>query len=235
MRYAKIVGQAAPIYLFGMLPRKLLQFVGRRSPSADFSRVSTLKLRRQIERIGWHHSGKHVRCSAGAQILLDSISTPRTHSIRKDGHYLGAQFVILCGSGQEFFASSLVECNCMQLGLTDIPPSRQDRTRQQARRHFLPDQSLDIFRLNEVLFEFGQNIRQICKRANKTSASASRRTLAEELRGTGLVTMSVLPGSVATEMLEGSGFAPQMSPEEVAETIVYAALDKLLASLPVRA
>jgi 3-oxoacyl-[acyl-carrier protein] reductase len=51
------------------------------------------------------------------------------------------------------------------------------------------------------------------------------KSLAEEMRGTGLVTMSVLPGSVDTAMLEGSGFAPQMSPEQVAQTIVYAALD----------
>jgi 3-oxoacyl-[acyl-carrier protein] reductase len=51
------------------------------------------------------------------------------------------------------------------------------------------------------------------------------KSLAEELRGTGLATMSVLPGSVETAMLEGSGFAPQMSADEVAGTIVYAALD----------
>jgi 3-oxoacyl-[acyl-carrier protein] reductase len=51
------------------------------------------------------------------------------------------------------------------------------------------------------------------------------KSLAEELRGTGLSTMSVLPGSVETAMLENSGFSPQMSPEEVAGTIVYAALD----------
>jgi 3-oxoacyl-[acyl-carrier protein] reductase len=51
------------------------------------------------------------------------------------------------------------------------------------------------------------------------------KSLAEELRGTGLTTMSVLPGSVDTAMLAGSGFAPQMSPEEVASAIVYAALD----------
>jgi NAD(P)-dependent dehydrogenase (short-subunit alcohol dehydrogenase family) len=51
------------------------------------------------------------------------------------------------------------------------------------------------------------------------------KSLAEELRGTGLSTMSVLPGSVETAMLEGSGFAPQMSPDDVAGTIIYAALD----------
>jgi 3-oxoacyl-[acyl-carrier protein] reductase len=51
------------------------------------------------------------------------------------------------------------------------------------------------------------------------------KSLAEELRGTGLATMSILPGSVDTAMLEGSGFTPQMTPEDVAKTIVYAALD----------
>ena len=51
------------------------------------------------------------------------------------------------------------------------------------------------------------------------------KSLTEELRGTGLVAMSILPGSVDTSMLEGSGFAPQMTPDEVAKTIVFAALD----------
>jgi 3-oxoacyl-[acyl-carrier protein] reductase len=51
------------------------------------------------------------------------------------------------------------------------------------------------------------------------------KSLAEELRGTGLSAMSILPGSVETSMLEGSGFSPQMKPEDVAKTIVYAALD----------
>jgi NAD(P)-dependent dehydrogenase (short-subunit alcohol dehydrogenase family) len=51
------------------------------------------------------------------------------------------------------------------------------------------------------------------------------KSLAEELRGTGLAAMSILPGSVDTSMLEGSGFTPQMAPEDVAKTIVYAALD----------
>jgi 3-oxoacyl-[acyl-carrier protein] reductase len=51
------------------------------------------------------------------------------------------------------------------------------------------------------------------------------KSLAEELRGTGLSTMAVLPGSVGTTMLEGSGFLPQMNAEEVARVIVFAALD----------
>jgi NAD(P)-dependent dehydrogenase (short-subunit alcohol dehydrogenase family) len=51
------------------------------------------------------------------------------------------------------------------------------------------------------------------------------KSLCEELRGTGLQTMAVLPGSVDTEMLKGSGFPAQMRPETVAESLLYAALD----------
>lgn len=51
------------------------------------------------------------------------------------------------------------------------------------------------------------------------------KSLAEELRGTGLQTMCVLPGSVDTDMLRGSGYDPQMSPEDVARTVTFLALD----------
>ncbi len=51
------------------------------------------------------------------------------------------------------------------------------------------------------------------------------KSLAEELRGSGLQAMCVLPGSVDTAMLRGSAFAPQMTAEEVAKLVVYAALD----------
>jgi 3-oxoacyl-[acyl-carrier protein] reductase len=51
------------------------------------------------------------------------------------------------------------------------------------------------------------------------------KSLAEELRESGLQAIAVLPGSVDTDMLKGSGFLPQMTPEEVAGVIVYASLD----------
>ena len=51
------------------------------------------------------------------------------------------------------------------------------------------------------------------------------KSLAEEIRPHGLQAICVLPGSVDTEMLKGSGFKPQMTPEDVASTVVYAALD----------
>ncbi|MBX3186123.1 MAG: SDR family oxidoreductase [Labilithrix sp.] len=51
------------------------------------------------------------------------------------------------------------------------------------------------------------------------------KSLAEELRGTGLQAMCVMPGSVDTDMLEGSGFSPAMGPADVARTVTFLALD----------
>ncbi|MDB4941748.1 MAG: 3-oxoacyl-[acyl-carrier protein] reductase [Labilithrix sp.] len=51
------------------------------------------------------------------------------------------------------------------------------------------------------------------------------KSLAEELRGTGLQSMCVMPGSVDTDMLKGSGFAPAMQPEDVAAAVTFLALD----------
>ncbi len=61
--------------------------------------------------------------------------------------------------------------------------------------------------------------------ASKWGLVGFAKSLAEELRGTGLQSIALLPGSVDTDMLQGSGFAPQMSPEDVAAMIVHAALD----------
>ena len=51
------------------------------------------------------------------------------------------------------------------------------------------------------------------------------KSLAEELRGTGVQALTVLPGSVDTAMLSGSGFVPQMSAADVAKVVAFAALD----------
>jgi 3-oxoacyl-[acyl-carrier protein] reductase len=67
--------------------------------------------------------------------------------------------------------------------------------------------------------------RQSAYCASKWGVVGFTKALAEELHGTGLQTMCVLPGSVDTPMLQGSGFTAQMSPEDVARLIVYAALD----------
>ncbi len=61
--------------------------------------------------------------------------------------------------------------------------------------------------------------------ASKWGVVGFTKSLAEELRGTGLCTMSILPGSVDTAMLQGSGFSPQMTADDVARAVVFAALD----------
>jgi 3-oxoacyl-[acyl-carrier protein] reductase len=49
------------------------------------------------------------------------------------------------------------------------------------------------------------------------------KSVAEETRNSGIVVTGILPGSVDTEMLKGSGFAAQMSPADVAREIVHLA------------
>jgi 3-oxoacyl-[acyl-carrier protein] reductase len=61
--------------------------------------------------------------------------------------------------------------------------------------------------------------------ASKWGLVGLSKSLAEELRGTGLTSVAILPGSVDTDMLVGSGFTPRMSADDVAAMIVHAALD----------
>jgi 3-oxoacyl-[acyl-carrier protein] reductase len=61
--------------------------------------------------------------------------------------------------------------------------------------------------------------------ASKWGAVGFTKSLAEELRGSGLQALAVLPGTVDTPMAKVGGFPPQMSPEDVARLVVFAALD----------
>ncbi|APS00961.1 SDR family NAD(P)-dependent oxidoreductase [Pajaroellobacter abortibovis] len=62
--------------------------------------------------------------------------------------------------------------------------------------------------------------------ASKWGLIGFTKSLAEELRGTGLQALCILPGSVDTDMLKESGFyPPTMQPEEVARVVVYTAID----------
>lgn len=65
--------------------------------------------------------------------------------------------------------------------------------------------------------------------ASKWGLVGFMKSLAEEISGTGLMTAAVLPGAVDTRMLDGSSFAPRMSPNDVARTLVFLALDAPLA------
>jgi 3-oxoacyl-[acyl-carrier protein] reductase len=61
--------------------------------------------------------------------------------------------------------------------------------------------------------------------ASKWGVVGLTKSLAEELRGTGLSAVALLPGSVDTEMLVGSGFEPRMTADDVARMIVFLGLD----------
>jgi 3-oxoacyl-[acyl-carrier protein] reductase len=61
--------------------------------------------------------------------------------------------------------------------------------------------------------------------ASKWGALGFTKSLAEELRGSGLQAITVLPGTVNTAMAAIGGFPPQMTPDDVARLVVFAALD----------
>lgn len=61
--------------------------------------------------------------------------------------------------------------------------------------------------------------------ASKWGLVGFMKSLAEELSNTGLMAFAVLPGSVETRMLQGSGFEPRMSAGDVAKTIAHYAVD----------
>jgi len=65
--------------------------------------------------------------------------------------------------------------------------------------------------------------------ASKWGLVGFMKSLAAELSNSGLWTVAVLPGSVATRMLENSGFPPRMSADDVASSIVHYALDASIA------
>jgi 3-oxoacyl-[acyl-carrier protein] reductase len=65
--------------------------------------------------------------------------------------------------------------------------------------------------------------------ASKWALSGFVKSLAEELSDSGLMAVAVLPGSVDTRMLEGSGFPPRMTASDVAKTLAHYALDAPLA------
>lgn len=67
--------------------------------------------------------------------------------------------------------------------------------------------------------------RQIAYNASKWAVIGFTKSLAEELKDSGVMTCTVLPGSIDTDMLRGSGYAPRMTAQDVAETLLYYALD----------
>jgi len=57
--------------------------------------------------------------------------------------------------------------------------------------------------------------------ASKWGLNGFTQALAAEVKGRGVLVTAVLPGSVDTEMLRGSGWTPEMSAGEVAEVVAF--------------
>jgi 3-oxoacyl-[acyl-carrier protein] reductase len=65
--------------------------------------------------------------------------------------------------------------------------------------------------------------------ASKWGLNGLTRSLAKELDGTGVMVAAVLPGSVDTDMLKGSGFTPDMTAEDVARLVRFLCEDAPMA------
>jgi 3-oxoacyl-[acyl-carrier protein] reductase len=65
--------------------------------------------------------------------------------------------------------------------------------------------------------------------ASKWGLTGLVKSLAEELKDSGLMACVVQPGSIDTDMLKGAPFPARMSAEEVAKTVEFLALDAPLA------
>ena len=65
--------------------------------------------------------------------------------------------------------------------------------------------------------------------ATKWGLVGFMKSLAAELSDSGLMACAILPGSVDTQMLAGSGFPARMTAESVAQTLVHYAFDAPLA------
>jgi NAD(P)-dependent dehydrogenase (short-subunit alcohol dehydrogenase family) len=61
--------------------------------------------------------------------------------------------------------------------------------------------------------------------ASKWGLIGLTKCLAEELRPAGVQCLAVSPGSVDTEMLARTPYPPEMTPDDVAKVVVFAALD----------
>lgn len=61
--------------------------------------------------------------------------------------------------------------------------------------------------------------------ASKWGLIGLTKCLAEELRGHGVQCLAVSPGSVDTELLKKTPYSPEMTPEDVARVVAFAALD----------
>ena len=93
---------------------------------------------------------------------------------------------------------------------------------REAVRHMVPRRKGRLIFLSSISATLGTpGMSAYC--ASKWGLHGLIKSLAEELRETGVLTFGVAPGSVDTEMLRRSGFPPDMRPDDVAGLVRYLA------------
>lgn len=65
--------------------------------------------------------------------------------------------------------------------------------------------------------------------ASKWAIEGLTKSIAESIKDSGVMCLSVQPGSIDTEMLRGSGFPPRMSPDDVAQVLLDYAIRQPIA------
>ena len=169
---AEILRQPLRIDLLGVFLREPLKFLPGFSPAGHLRRILALKLQSQVEGLRRRHAGKGFFRMPGVESLLQLAQPPRKHAIGEDVHDLFPQAGLLPSARQQFFAELLVEGDGMKLLRSHLPPTRQDRAGHQGRNQILPDEGLDVFRHDELLFDFRQDVGEAGKSAGQTHAAA---------------------------------------------------------------
>lgn len=95
---------------------------------------------------------------------------------------------------------------------------------REAVRRMVPQKSGRIVFISSISASLGTpRLSAYC--ASKWGVHGLVKSLSEEVKGTGVVVLGVAPGSVDTEMLRRSGFAPQMTPKDVAVVVRFLATE----------
>ena len=104
----------------------------------------------------------------------------RRHAIGENGDYLDADLRVFYRCGQELFAGTLIESDGVEFGGADGPPARKGCADEKVGHEFFPDESLDVFRGDEILLGRCERIGEVGERAHEIGAAAGGRAYAEQ-------------------------------------------------------
>ena len=181
MRHAEILREALPSEFRGMLAR---QIVAVRCPASPHGVgvvwKSSAKFSGQIESIRWSDLRRNFREVSCAQSGFELRRSLRNHAVGKDADDFRAQFFILRSGREDFVSRALIERDGVEFVAADVPPTRQNGIGQNGWHQVGPNQRLDIFRSDKILFHLRQHVGQIGERSHQMRAAARGRSRAKE-------------------------------------------------------